>query len=58
MFMGVVMEFDGGSGKIIRSWQQPKEAGIVSEGHVHDGWMYLGSPFSKYAARIPYTTEQ
>ncbi len=52
---GMVMEFTG-DGKVLQSWQSARghRMSRFSEAHVHDGWMYLGSPWNNFAARIPY----
>ena len=53
---GIVIEFDGKNGKILQTWQSPKGAEMshFAEAHLHDGWIYLGSPYNRFAARLPY----
>jgi hypothetical protein len=56
----LVAEFEGTAGKISRSWHGQGETYAdrrlpgLSEAAVHDGWMYLGGPFNRAVARIPY----
>ena len=53
---GIVIEFDGAKGKILQTWQSPKGSKMshFAEAHLHDGWIYLGSPYNHFAARLPY----
>ena len=53
---GIVIEFDGKTGKILQTWQSPKGSKMshFAEAHLHDGWIYLGSPYNRFAARLPY----
>ena len=53
---GVIIEFDGKTGKVLKNWQSPKGSKMAhfAEGHLHDGWIYLGSPYNRFAARLPY----
>ncbi len=43
------------AGVITRSWHST--GGVVDkicEGFVHDGYMYLGSPYNLYVTRVPF----
>ena len=53
---GLVVEIDS-TGKIIRSWQSPSgKVSRICEAFLHNGYLYLGSPFNTYVGRIPYNT--
>ena len=53
---GIVIEFDGKAGKVLKSWQSPMGSKMskFAEAHLHDGWIYLGSPYNHFAARLLY----
>ena len=51
---GLLVETDS-KGNIIRSWRSPKgKVSRICEGFVHNGKIYLGSPFNTYVGRLPY----
>ena len=52
---GMVVELDQ-DGKVINSWQSPDGTfEDFSEGYLHtDGYIYLGSPYNTYIARVKY----
>ncbi len=43
-------------GQVINSWQSPTGPfNQLSEGYLHtDGYIYLGSPYNNYVARLKY----
>ena len=53
---GIGMELDGATGNILKTWQSPKGSRMsrFSELNLHDNWIYLGSPYNHFAARLPY----
>ena len=53
---GFGMEFSGTTGQILKTWQSPKGSRMscLSELNLHDNWIYLGSPYNHFAARLPY----
>ena len=56
MKYGLLVEIDGVSGVITRSWHSPDgTVPTVSEGHLHeDGYVYVGSPQNPFVARLKY----
>ena len=52
---GMVVELDQ-DGRVINSWQSPDGTfEDFSEGYLHtDGYIYLGSPYNTYIARVKY----
>ena len=51
---GLVIEFDS-EGNIVQSWHsQDPSMSKICEGFLHNGYMYLGSPYNTFAARVPY----
>jgi len=60
---GLVIEVDHDSGEILSSLHSTNgEARFISEAFVYDRWIYFGSPYTNYLARIPkrlrYTSPQ
>jgi len=60
---GLLIEIDGETGEIVSSMHSTNGAvRFLSEGFVHGRWIYLGSPYTPYLARIPkrlrYTSVQ
>ena len=53
---GFGMEFSGETGDVLKTWQSPKGSRMswLSEFNLHDNWVYMGSPYNHFAARIPY----
>ena len=47
-----ILEYDK-EGNVIKSWQGT-ELKAISEAALVDGWLYLGSPWNKFAARVKY----
>lgn len=51
---GLVIEVDGNSGEIVSSLHSTNGAvRFISEAYIHDRWIYFGSPYTNYLARIP-----
>jgi len=51
---GLVIEVDGETGEIVSSLHSTNGAvRFISEAYVHDRWIYFGSPYNHYLARIP-----
>ena len=52
---GMVVELNE-KGEVTRSWQSPDGSlASISEGYLHsDGYIYLGSPYNKFIARVKY----
>jgi len=51
---GLVVEVDGETGDIVSSLHSTNGAvRFISEAYVHDRWIYFGSPYNHYLARIP-----
>jgi len=51
---GLVIEIDGETGEFISSLHSTNGAvRFISEAYVHDRWIYFGSPYNHYLARIP-----
>ena len=51
---GLVVEFDG-DGNVLRSWHTKSSGlGRFCEATVYKGWMYLGSPWNTYLARVKW----
>lgn len=51
---GLVIEVDGDTGEIVSSLHSTNGAvRFISEAYVHDRWIYFGSPYNHYLARIP-----
>jgi len=60
---GLVVELDGTTGEIVSSLHSTNGAvRFIAEAFVHDRWIYFGSPYNNYLARIPkrlrYTSQQ
>ena len=51
---GLVVELDGDSGEVVDSLHSTNGAvRFVAEALVLDRWIYFGSPYTQYLARIP-----
>ncbi len=51
---GLVIEYDS-QGQIVQSWHSSDPmVSKICEGFLHKGYMYLGSPYNTFAARVPY----
>jgi len=51
---GLVVELDGKTGEIVSSLHSTNGAvRFISEALVHDRWIYFGSPYTHYLARVP-----
>jgi len=51
---GLVIEVDGQTGEFLSSLHSTNGAvRFISEAYVHDRWIYFGSPYNHYLARIP-----
>ena len=52
---GMIVELDQ-DGRVTNSWQSPDGTfEDFSEGYLHtDGYIYLGSPYNTYIARVKY----
>jgi len=52
---GLLLELDG-QGRITKSWHSPDgSVQSVCDGYLHtDGYIYLGSPYNEYMARVKY----
>lgn len=51
---GLVIEVDGDTGEIVNSLHSTNGAvRFISEAYIHDRWIYFGSPYTNYLARIP-----
>lgn len=60
---GLVVEIEGETGQIVSSMHSTNGAvRFIAEAFVHDRWIYFGSPYTTYLARIPkrlrYTSPQ
>lgn len=60
---GLVVELDGKTGEVLSSLHSTNGAvRFIAEAFVHDRWIYFGSPYNNYLARIPkrlrYTSHQ
>jgi len=60
---GLVVELDGKTGEVVSSLHSTNGAvRFIAEAFVHDRWIYFGSPYTNYLARIPkrlrYTSHQ
>jgi len=60
---GLVIELDGETGEIMSSLHSTNGAvRFIAEAFVHDRWIYFGSPYNNYLARIPkrlrFTSQQ
>ena len=51
---GLVIEYDA-EGQVVQSWHSSDPMmSKICEGFLHNGYMYLGSPFNNFAARVSY----
>jgi len=51
---GLVVEYDS-DGNAVQSWHSTDPImSKICEGFLHNGYMYLGSPYNTFAARVPY----
>jgi len=51
---GLVIEYDT-DGNVVQSWHSTDPMmSKICEGFLHNGYMYLGSPYNMFAARVPY----
>lgn len=51
---GLVIEYDS-DGNPVQSWHSNDPMmSKICEGFLHNGYMYLGSPYNMFAARVPY----
>ena len=49
-----ITEYDT-DGNVVQSWHSTDPMmSKICEGFVHNGYMYLGSPYNMFAARVPY----
>ena len=51
---GLVVEYDN-QGQVVQSWHSVDPmVSKICEGFLHNGYMYLGSPYNNLALRVPY----
>ncbi len=52
---GLIVEYDG-QGRVLQTWWNSEEGkvGRFSEGFLHEGYLYLGSPYNNFASRVKY----
>ena len=49
-----ITEYDT-DGNVVQSWHSTDPMmSKICEGFLHNGYMYLGSPYNMFAARVPY----
>lgn len=51
---GLIIEYDQ-DGQMVQSWHSTDPLmSKICEGYLHNGYMYLGSPYNNFASRVPY----